>query len=1650
MYDFNINHKNPNPNEKLHWIPLQNKEISCGAVNHRTNKRNMEKYIPEEGIECSETLAFFLPQVDCYGLMKNATTFSDWLPTNPIDKVNQNLNPNDTQNLTLDEINALIFKFDHEHLNKSCKTTINKESGIQKLDCNKIFQTGFRIFNLLFSDEAVGTTNYNYEKIKDIHSIDKLRQLRGCSEKYQTSINIPLFLNNQQNSSRFDKRVADHIDLLFTNEKKGSKNAAPATFAPPENTQNNTNRVYDPIMNGEAGSDDGDDDDNNTNNPDVILLSGSKTNSITRKINGILYPVFRPYNNEDDDDNDDDKEENGEHIGFLWIVAVKDKHYNTGQALQNFIKKCFKSAEKKKGNKNINTSSTQNLSAMNGGESRDFLNQLTVEKYLKFVESYVNLEEYNFPHIECNDDGEDNDYDNAYARPVNTNNQNIPSPDPDSYSDSYSSSDSEYDYDELLTEYMDVEDNNNNNTNNDTINENDNDIVESIKSRKLREFKYENLLTNFPDLNNKGERSHPSRIFTLERALNIIRNLGGDTFKLKEIKTDIDEEKGTEVLNFSCHKAIKSNYYVKPIFRKWMDEEATSKMWCCKADYKTYEQKWNNQVSKCFFIYTENTTWIAPSYYKVLAEGPALGNALLPWQTDPLGASSIRSKETMNEFRQNNKRNRSRNKRSISSNQISNNHQNVSQPRISLTGQKKQATKDQMIAASLTSKGATLFKHIDPILEFKDKLISTFANVLTWQPSLGDYEEFAYDSPRYSHRNKNSTIDRVRIERKKNKLMKRHERFCKVMKRYRYHVGTYFESFIWKKENAVNLFTGALMEYTTSDDFRNPTVRFTKEKNECIFTIFCQTIIVWLKFHFNSAGNFRIWFILYLAVLTVYERIWGMKLHTLLVGKKGVGKTYIQQMIMIMLVTGTYYTLDEKSRCAFKDGATHLCGGVPVFNDELPPEYAITKGAKNTGDSAAAKRELDAQISERYVFAMSEDPDDSDSSKTVAQIRGTQKLTNDTSKVLSAVTNDHSLMDSALLDRFYTCIVADKMKNANVLDKPSGEHQIFNKMLQGEETRFFRFIQGAVAIEENLIMVGFPEPNMDIVYLLLSRVFRYLLKYNIPIESVRVLKRILLVCRVCTIIKALLTVFHTKGQYNEGKEFKMSMMLDLIPHMFCTLKICTFALFLLKDQFINPHHGSILKGLIQICAYDITKENYKFMVVDSQEITKTYAEDNLNLDVNPVNDDDDDEANKVVVKYNKLLNLSIDMSIYDGSIINDNDIEIPIDYSNEFKSKVGIDFKTFLILCKKYIPRLNAMRLNESNHFMSEESQGTKTEMYNFNYFNIEKESLVASLKTKLNNKYSEENLTLYVQNLKRKTVKIDHYLGALDTTQINTLITAYQTIINPSCLSPDVINMLTKQEKDHTYFVMNEKEFLSSFAQPDSLGFLKNKYSDKSVKNILVAETNHIFFAIDSVKEIKDSDKILYDAIDHLKYKALIPERIIVGELVGRTKSNKKVNLHDDDDDDEDDEDDTEDDSDDSDDSNNDNENTKNSSNQIISQEWNTYKFFQPENVKKKIKDYIYCGSNEKITTSKERHLLARAKFHEIKEDTNEHEEKITKQKKVYVHLDEHAAITHMWNSGIELNFKSNGQVLWLKENKSNKEEEWLPLPTENNRMTS
>lgn len=126
--------------------------------------------------------------------------------------------------------------------------------------------------------------------------------------------------------------------------------------------------------------------------------------------------------------------------------------------------------------------------------------------------------------------------------------------------------------------------------------------------------------------------------------------------------------------------------------------------------------------------------------------------------------------------------------------------------------------------------------------------------------------------------------------------------------------------------------------------------------------------------------------------------------------------------------------------------------------------------------------------------------------------------------------------------------------------------------------------QCLIAMAQILIdMQVIPEPSMDAYNMITTRMTAYFEHHGLePASFTRATQIIARLARVYTILNAVIHVFDAPGSMYFNKVFKMSMLRDLTPYLYCTKQIALFVMTQVGEVYYRPLQMMVMATLLKV------------------------------------------------------------------------------------------------------------------------------------------------------------------------------------------------------------------------------------------------------------------------------------------------------------------------------------------------------------------------------------------------------------------------------------------------------------------------------------
>jgi hypothetical protein len=286
------------------------------------------------------------------------------------------------------------------------------------------------------------------------------------------------------------------------------------------------------------------------------------------------------------------------------------------------------------------------------------------------------------------------------------------------------------------------------------------------------------------------------------------------------------------------------------------------------------------------------------------------------------------------------------------------------------------------------------------------------------------------------------------------------------------------------------------------------------------------------------------------------------------------GKSYFARDATVKtFIEGTVSEMLESSNRAFNTHEDFL--RYVIFKDELDTIYVDARAAEadKTGRAERIKSMMTEQKATYRVLVFVE-----------AANGRSKRLPEDIETLyhatMVACTNKKvDTGDEAIASRFLNFVISRADCDLHEFLGMKEELDEQDEEVKKDAVHMWRVKQCLIAFASVLIdAVVLPEPSMDVYDALNSRMLKYLSKQGINTDAIRSTSITRRLARIYVIINAILLVFDAPGAIHFGKEFMLEMMVDLIPHLYCTKQIALFAITQTGEIFVDPVRRIVLEA----------------------------------------------------------------------------------------------------------------------------------------------------------------------------------------------------------------------------------------------------------------------------------------------------------------------------------------------------------------------------------------------------------------------------------------------------------------------------------------
>ena len=376
-----------------------------------------------------------------------------------------------------------------------------------------------------------------------------------------------------------------------------------------------------------------------------------------------------------------------------------------------------------------------------------------------------------------------------------------------------------------------------------------------------------------------------------------------------------------------------------------------------------------------------------------------------------------------------------------------------------------------------------------------------------------------------------------------------------------------------------------------------------------LFSAYVKKKSIDLRYVCEIISNFKEFHVIYFGVLDVYRVGNDTHFNYLGSGEGGVGKSFLLELLSILLAEGTvqrYYLGSDKSEYTDLSKSDSI-----ITSDELPPGMAGRQAGNNdkhghTLDAIvnATKTAMSTGMSVYEVFEFIE-TDDGEVHRT------SRKIVTPCVSCRIVVTNNKVILDKALIDRCHKATFVTR-KDADADDVDPNEEDVYGidpvgkqhpkdyykhltvidmktQMKTSDDSEFklvklgYSVFQALHMIVEKMIGTGaLPKIDVSLGNLVFNVVSKYIkARTNINI-AMRSHERISNEMRTMIITDAVNNLYFSCCRDRDVINEKTLMCLK--PYLFCQFHHAFFALTLLMDQMFDPYFNIVLFAAINECA----------------------------------------------------------------------------------------------------------------------------------------------------------------------------------------------------------------------------------------------------------------------------------------------------------------------------------------------------------------------------------------------------------------------------------------------------------------------------------
>lgn len=351
-------------------------------------------------------------------------------------------------------------------------------------------------------------------------------------------------------------------------------------------------------------------------------------------------------------------------------------------------------------------------------------------------------------------------------------------------------------------------------------------------------------------------------------------------------------------------------------------------------------------------------------------------------------------------------------------------------------------------------------------------------------------------------------------------------------------------------------------------------------------------------------------FMSFIASLHAFRVRQDMQLHIMDNGPAASGKSHMQKMVMMMLVTGTYMMLSNITEKGFTGNESY--DGMNFFLDEMP-KLITDKGKSGTGDNIVKSLMMGVPISTMMVNVNKD-------------TRERETVTSESNMRVRFHGGENSSLntipDPIKSRTWVRTVPVRKRKGLEFLQsrrakKSRGMEKYTNAFI--EKCNIMTSLCGM--LDAMILVKAIPEVDMSYAEHLMSMIRIELVSRGLLVDP-RARLKINMAVRELTLTYAVNKVFFTPEVFSDlNTEFSERHLLYCMPYMYATEEIVFFAVTCMADTMVYSCAGPVCRALKQIA---MNQERRNSIAAAAATINRAQSESEARANAADNNVDEDD------------------------------------------------------------------------------------------------------------------------------------------------------------------------------------------------------------------------------------------------------------------------------------------------------------------------------------------------------------------------------------------------------------------------------------------